>query len=54
MRRNGRKPYQRRKNNNERNNHLEGQGDFVSRLITPIAHIVTPFIPLIRPLTKSP
>ena len=31
--------------------HLEGQGDLVSRLIT---HIVTPFIPIINLLTKSP
>ena len=33
---------------------LEGQGDLVSRLITPITHIVSPFIPIINLLTKSP
>ena len=34
--------------------YLEGQWDFVSRLITPITHIVTLLIPIINPLTKSP
>ena len=34
--------------------YLEGQGDLVSRLITTITHIVTPFIPIINLLTKSP
>ena len=34
--------------------HLEGQGDLVSRFITPITHIVIPFIPVINLLTKSP
>ena len=34
--------------------YLEGQGDLVSRLITPITHIVTTVIPLINLLTKSP
>ena len=34
--------------------YLEGQGDLVSRLITPITHIVTLVIPIIDPLTKSP
>ena len=34
--------------------YLEGHGNLVSRLITPITHIVTPVIPLINPLTKSP
>ena len=34
--------------------HLEGQGDLVSRLITPITHIVTTIIPIINLLTKSP
>ena len=34
--------------------YLEGQGDLVSRLITPITHIVTLFIPIINLLTKSP
>ena len=33
--------------------YLEGLGDLVSRLITPITHIVTPVIPLIA-LNKSP
>ena len=33
---------------------LEGQGDLVSRLITPITQIVSPFIPVINLLTKSP
>ena len=33
---------------------LEGQGDLVSRLITPITHIVTLVIPSINQLTKSP
>ena len=34
--------------------HLKGQGDLVSRLATPVTHIVTPVIPIIRLLTKSP
>ena len=34
--------------------YLEGQGDLVSRLITPRTHIVTPFIPITNLLTKSP
>ena len=34
--------------------YLEGQGDLVSRLVTPITHIVTEFIPIINLLTKSP
>ena len=34
--------------------YLAGQGDVVSRLITPITYIVTPFIPIINLLTKSP
>ena len=34
--------------------YLEGQGDLVSRLITPITHIVTPIIPIINLVTKSP
>ena len=34
--------------------YLEGQGDLVSRLITPITHIVTLIIPIINLLTKSP
>ena len=34
--------------------YLEGQGDLVSRLITPITHIVTPVIPRINLLTKFP
>ena len=29
------------------------QGDLVSGVITPITHIVSPFIPIIKPLTKS-
>ena len=33
--------------------HLEGQGDLVSRLVTPITHIVTPIILIINLLTKS-
>ena len=33
---------------------LEGQGDLVSSLIAPITHIVTPPIPMISLLTKSP
>ena len=33
---------------------LEGQGDLVSRLITPIAHTVIRVIPIINLLTKSP
>ena len=37
-----------------RREHLEGQGDLVSRLITPIIHIVNPFIPIINLVTKSP
>ena len=34
--------------------YLEGQGDLVSILITPISHIVSPIIPIIILLTKSP
>ena len=34
--------------------YLEGQGDLVSRLRTPIAHIVSPAILIISLLTKSP
>ena len=34
--------------------YLEGQGDLVSRLITPITQIVTLVITVINPLTKSP
>ena len=34
--------------------YLEGHGDLVFRLITPISHIITPMIPIINPLTKSP
>ena len=34
--------------------YLEGQGDLVSRLITPITHVVTLLIPIINLLTKSP
>ena len=34
--------------------YLEGQGDLVSRSITPITHIVTLPIPIINLLTKSP
>ena len=34
--------------------YLEGQGDLVSRLITPVTHIVTLIIPIINLLTKSP
>ena len=34
--------------------YLEGQGDLVSVLITPITHIVTLIIPIINPLPKSP
>ena len=33
--------------------YLEGQGDLVGRLITPINHIVTLIIPIINLLTKS-
>ena len=33
---------------------LEGQADLVSRLITPITHIVFLLIPIINLLTKSP
>ena len=34
--------------------YLEDQGDLVSRLITPITHIITLLIPIINLLTKSP
>ena len=34
--------------------YLEGQGDLVSRIIAPITHIVTPIVPIINLLTKSP
>ena len=33
--------------------YLEGLGDLVTRFMTPISHI-TPIIPIISPLTKSP
>ena len=33
--------------------YLEGHEDLVSRLVTPLTHIVTPVIPLINLLTKS-
>ena len=33
---------------------LEGQGDLLSRLITPITHIITPIIPIINLVIKSP
>ena len=35
-------------------NYLEGQEDLLSRLITPISHIVTLIIPIINLVTKSP
>ena len=38
----------------EPNTYLEGQGDFVGRFITPITHIVTPVIPIIKLVTKPP
>ena len=34
--------------------YLEGQEDLVSRLVTPITHIVTLIIPIINVVTKSP
>ena len=34
--------------------YLEGHIHFVSRLITPISHIITPVIAIRRLLTKSP
>ena len=34
--------------------YLEGQGDEVSRLITPVTQIVTLVIPIINLLTKAP
>ena len=34
--------------------YLEGHRDLVSRLITPITHIITLIIHLIKLLTKSP
>ena len=34
--------------------YLEGQGDLVSRLITPISYIVALIIPIINLLTTSP
>ena len=36
------------------NDYLEGQGDLVSRLITHITQVISPFIPIINLLTKSP
>ena len=33
---------------------LKGHGDLVIRLKTPITHMVTPFICIINPFTKSP
>ena len=35
-------------------NYLEGHGDLINRLITPISHIITPINPIINLLTKSP
>ena len=37
-----------------RPSHLEGQGDLVSRLITPITHIVTLVIVILDLFIKSP
>ena len=34
--------------------YLEGHGDLVSRLITPVSHILTPIVPIIDLLSKSP
>ena len=34
--------------------YLEGHGDLVNRLITPISHIITPIIPIINPLKSPP
>ena len=34
--------------------YLEGHGDLVSRLITYITHIITPCIPIVDLVTKSP
>ena len=34
--------------------YLEGQGDFISRLINLITHIVSPLIPIVNLLTESP
>ena len=34
--------------------YLEGHGDLVSRLITPISHIISQNIPIINLLAKSP
>ena len=34
--------------------YLEGHGDLVGRLITPISHRITPVILIINPFTKSP
>ena len=34
--------------------YMESQGHLVSRIITPISHIVTPIIPAINLLSKSP
>ena len=34
--------------------YLEGHGHLVSRLITPIGHMITPIIPIISLLTKFP
>ena len=34
--------------------YLEGHGDLVSRLITPISKMITPIIPIINLLSKSP
>ena len=34
--------------------YLEGQGDLVSRVISPTTHKVTLLIPIINPLTTSP
>ena len=34
--------------------HLEGQGDLVSRLLTPLTHIATQLTPIMNLLTKSP
>ena len=34
--------------------YLEGQGDLVDKLITPVTHIVTPIIPIVNLVTESP
>ena len=42
------------KDDSRHSHYLEGHGDLVSRLIAPMAHIVSLLLPNTDPFTKSP